>query len=125
MSAGNTAISRNEVISQLQTKSGSFIIVMPGARKLKMVTTILIEAISDEAPSRKIAKMAKSTPGPPCTESGAYIVQPVSTGPLPIPNSFRMKGSTRTIAAGGSSQKPQLLRRGRAMSGAPIISGMR
>jgi len=28
------------------------------------------------------------------------------------------------MAAGGSSQKPQLLRRGRAMSGAPIISGI-
>jgi len=35
-----------------------------------------------------------------------------------------MKGIVSSSAAGGSSQKPQLLRRGRAMSGAPIISGI-
>ena len=41
-----------------------------------------------------------------------------------MPNSARKKGSVSRMAAGGSSQKPQLLMRGSAMSGAPIISGI-
>ena len=36
----------------------------------------------------------------------------------------RVKGRVSRMAAGGSSQKPQLFRRGRAMSGAPIMSGI-
>jgi hypothetical protein len=36
----------------------------------------------------------------------------------------QVKGRVSRMAAGGSSQKPQLLRRGSAMSGAPIISGI-
>ena len=35
-----------------------------------------------------------------------------------------MKGRVSSAAAGGNSQKPQLLMRGRAMSGAPIINGI-
>ncbi len=35
-----------------------------------------------------------------------------------------MNGRVSSVAAGGSSQKPQLLMRGKAMSGAPIINGI-
>jgi hypothetical protein len=70
-STGIVAISRKAVISQPQAKSGSFIIVMPGARRLKMVTMMLIEPRIEEMPRMWIEKMAKSTPMPPCTDSGA------------------------------------------------------
>ena len=70
-STGSVAISRKAVISQPQAKSGSFIMVMPGARMLKMVTMMLIEPMIDEMPRICTARMAKSTPMPPCTESGA------------------------------------------------------
>jgi hypothetical protein len=49
-STGIVAISRKAVISQPQAKSGSFIIVMPGARRLKMVTMMLIEPRIEETP---------------------------------------------------------------------------
>ena len=70
-STGMVAISRKAVISQPQANSGSFIMVMPGARMLKMVTMMLMEPMTEEIPSRWMAKMAKSTPMPPCTDSGA------------------------------------------------------
>ncbi len=69
-STGIVAISRKAVISQPQANSGIFISVMPGARMLKMVTMTLIEPITEEIPSRWTAKIAKSTPMPPCTDSG-------------------------------------------------------
>ena len=41
------------------------------ARRLKMVTMMLIDPMIDETPRIWTAKMAKSTPMPPCTDSGA------------------------------------------------------
>ena len=70
-STGITAISRKAVISQVQTNIGIFINVMPGARRLRMVTTMLIEPMIDEAPRMWIAKIPRSMPGPICTDSGA------------------------------------------------------
>ena len=64
-------------------------------------------------------RMVKSMPIPPCTDSGGYMVQPAA-GPPPGMNSEMISRA----AAGGSSQKLQLFRRGSAMSGAPIISGI-
>ena len=77
----------------------------------------------EDTPSMCTAKMAKSMPQPLCTDSGAYMVQPASTAPGPTPARPRKKGSTSITAAGGRIQKPQLFRRGSAMSGAPIIIG--
>jgi hypothetical protein len=59
------------VINHVQQNKGIFINVMPGARMFKMVTTILIEPIIDDAPIKCIAKMAISIPGPICRVNGA------------------------------------------------------
>ena len=47
---GITMISRNAVISQVQTNMGIFIRVMPGALMLKMVTMMLIAPSTEEIP---------------------------------------------------------------------------
>jgi len=52
-------------------------------------------------------------------ESGAYSVQPTPGAPPGTKND-----STSRVAANGSSQNDQLLRRAKAMSGAPIIIGI-
>ena len=83
----------------------------------------LMDPRIEDTPSMCTAKMAKSMPQPLCTDSGAYMVQPVSTAPGPIPIRPRKKGSTSIRAAGGRIQKPQLFKRGKAMSGAPRIMG--
>ena len=70
-STGITAINRNAVISQVHTKSGIFIIVIPGARMFRMVVMMLIEPMIEEAPMMCSAKIARSMPGPICTVSGA------------------------------------------------------
>ena len=70
-STGITAISRYAVMSQVQTKSGIFISVMPGARMLRMVVTMLIDPMIEDAPMMCSAKMARSMPGPIWVESGA------------------------------------------------------
>jgi len=49
-STGMTAMSRNAVMSQVQTKSGICIQPMPGARKLKMVTMTLMAPMMEEIP---------------------------------------------------------------------------
>ena len=49
-STGMTAINRYAVMSQVQQKSGIFIIVIPGARRLRMVVMMLIEPMIDDAP---------------------------------------------------------------------------
>ena len=48
---------------------GSFF--MPGARMLRMVVMMLIEPMMDDAPMMWIAKIARSIPGPICTDNGA------------------------------------------------------
>jgi hypothetical protein len=69
------------VISQVQQNIGIFISVMPGARMLRMVTMMLIEPMIDDAPMMCMAKIAMSMPGPICTDSGAYSVQPAAVAP--------------------------------------------
>ena len=58
------------MISQVHTNSGIFIRVMPGARMLSRVTMMLIEASTEEMPSRWMAKIRKSMDIPTCTDSG-------------------------------------------------------
>ena len=62
---GITAISKYAVISQVHTNSGIFISVMLGARIFRIVVTILIEPMIDEAPMMWIAKMVMSVDIPP------------------------------------------------------------
>ena len=69
-STGMTAIRRYAVISQVHTKSGIFISVMPGARMLRTVVMMLIEPMIEDAPMMCSAKIARSMPGPIWVESG-------------------------------------------------------
>src|SRR3954468_10876969 len=69
-STGITAISRYAVISQVQQNSGSFISVIPGARRLRMVVMMLIEPMIDDAPMMWMAKIVMSMPMPFWMESG-------------------------------------------------------
>jgi hypothetical protein len=79
----------------------------------RTVTITLMEPRIDDTPSMCTAKMAKSMPQPLCTDSGAYMVQPVSTAPGPMPAMPRKKGRVSITAAGGKIQKPQLFKRGK------------
>ena len=49
---------------------------MPGARMFRIVVMMLIEPMIEDAPMMWSAKIAMSMPGPICTDSGAYSVQP-------------------------------------------------
>ena len=70
-STGITAISRYAVISHVQTNIGIFIIVMPGARRLRIVVMMLIEPMIDDAPMMWTAKIVRSMPMPICIDNGA------------------------------------------------------
>ena len=69
-STGTTRISRKAVTSQVQQNIGMSIRPMPGARMLNRVTMMLIEASTEEMPSRWMAKIRKSIDMPTCSESG-------------------------------------------------------
>ena len=122
---GSDSTSRNAVTSTDQANSGILCSVMPGARMLKMVVMKLMAPRIDEAPARCSARMTKSIAGPGwpvLEESGGYMTQPP-------PNPF-MPGAPSTCIEminsrndDGSSQNEMLFSRGKAMSGAPIISG--
>jgi hypothetical protein len=107
------------VISQVQQNSGMRISVMPGARRLRMVVMMLIEPRIELMPRMCTAKIVRSMPMPICTVSGAYSVQPTPGAPPGVKNE-----RTSSVAANGSSQNDQLLRRAKAMSGAPICIGI-
>ena len=62
--AGNARINRKLTTRVIQVKTGSLIIVMPGALMLMMVVMKLIAPKMDEAPDKCKAKIAKSTEGP-------------------------------------------------------------
>ena len=57
-------------MSQVQTNSGIFISVMPGARMFSMVVMMLIDPMMDEAPRMCTAKIIMSMPIPICTDNG-------------------------------------------------------
>ena len=92
---------------------------MPGALMFRMVTTILMDPMIEEAPIKWIAKIVKSIPGPICTDSGAYRVQPAAVAP---PGA--KKDANNNIAATGIIQKLKLFIRAKAISEAPICSGI-
>ena len=106
-------------MSQVQTKSGIFISVIPGARMFRIVVMMLIDPRIELMPRMCTAKIVRSMPMPICTVSGAYIVQPTPGAPPGMKND-----STSSVAANGSSQNDQLFSRANAMSGAPIIIGI-
>src|SRR3546814_7391680 len=63
--------------------------------------------------------MVKSMPGPICSESGAYMVQPAAWAPPGTKNE-----TVNSVAPTGSSQKLKLFMRAKAMSDAPICKGI-
>ena len=107
------------MINQVQQNMGIFISVMPGARMFKMVTMMLIEPMIEEAPRMCKAKMPASIEGPICRVSGAYSVQPAAGAPPGM-----KKEPTIMSEAGIISQKLKLFMRAKAMSDAPICSGI-
>ena len=62
---GMTAINKKAVINQVQTNSGIFISVMPGARRFRMVAMMLIAPIMDETPMMCTPKMKNVVDGGP------------------------------------------------------------
>lgn len=74
----------------------------------------------DDAPAKCREKIARSTDGPACAiflARGGYTVHPV---PAPFSTAADER---RSIREGGRSQNLMLFNRGKAMSGAPNISG--
>ena len=127
-STGSASSSRKAVTRIDQTNSGMRCSVMPGARMLKIVVMKLIEPMIDEAPARCSEKIAMSIDGPgwpPAWRRKRRIDRPADPGagavdPWPPPTMVEPSSSRK---AGTSSQKLMLFIRGKAMSGAPIISG--
>ncbi len=112
--------SRNAVTRMAQQNSGILCIVIPGARMLRMVAMKLMAPSSDEMPARCSENSEKSVarPGEYCAlSSGGYSVQPA---PVPLPS---VSPSITKMKPMARNQKLMLLRRGNAMSGAPIIIG--
>src|ERR1044072_2230996 len=119
-STGIASSSRYAVINQVHTNIGILSSDMPGARRFMIVTITLIAPMIDEIPSKCTAKIRNGNASPVWSTSGGYIDQPPAGAP-PGRNSVRI----RSPVANGSSQNDQLFNRGSAMSGAPIISGMK
>jgi len=90
---------------------------------LRIFITVVMKLMApriEEAPARCREKMAISTEEPLCAileARGGYTVHPV-----PAPPSTKEDISSN-IRAGGRSQNLMLLSRGKAISGAPSISG--
>ena len=116
---GREAISKNAVITQVQTNNGIFIKVIPGARILNTVAIILIAPIMDEIPKICTVNIKNGKASPNCKTRGGYIVQPPAGPPPFINNVLISKAKPK-----GSIQKLILFIRGNAISGAPIIKGI-
>ena len=112
--------SRSTAVSKtLHTNRGIISAVNPSPRMFIMVVIKLDEPKILLTPAICNEKMAMSTaaPGCPTTDNGGYTVQPV---PAPLSTSPE---TNINISDGGNSQKLILFSRGKAISGALIISG--
>ena len=85
-----------------------------------MIVTRKFSAVAiDEAPANCTPIVKNCWPSGVSVESGAYAVQPVANDP---PGAKKL--ASIITPAVGSSQNESAFRRGNAMSGAPIISGI-
>jgi len=118
-STGRERSKRKPVSRTDQGKRDMISRVRPEPRMLAIVVIKLMEPRMEETPAKCSEKIPKSTEEPVCPieERGGYKVQPV-----PMPESKREEKSKRE-REGGRSQKDKLFRRGKAMSGEPIIRG--
>src|SRR5690606_3080672 len=117
---GSDKTKRNAVTKTDQTNKGIFSIPIPGARIFKIVVIKLIAPKIEDAPDKCKLKIAKSTAGPECACTllkGGYIVHPV-----PGPDSTKIEATNKNNE-GGNNQNEILFNLGKAISGAPIITG--
>src|SRR4029078_13470384 len=91
---------------------------MPGARIVMIVTRKLSAVAIDDAPANCTPIVKNSWPSAHASDSGAYAVHPVANEPPGAKND-----SSIIVPATGSIQYDSAVRRGNAMSGAPIMSG--
>ena len=115
-SAGAASRPRNDVRNTPQTKIGSRVNRMPGARSVITVTIMFSPESMIERPMRLKAIRYESMPSTFWSARGAYPVHPVVNPP-------RNTVERRISPAGGSSQKVSASRRGNAMLRAPIMIG--
>lgn len=102
------------------TNSGSRSIVIPTLRILITVVMKFTAPRIDETPAKCKEKIPKSTEAPAWAipaAKGGYTVHPVPTPLSTIPL------ESRSVKEGGNSQNLILFIRGKAISGAPNISG--
>src|SRR5215204_7353930 len=107
-----------EVEKFAHTSSGMRQNDMPGARMVMMVTRKFSAVAIEEAPANCTPIVKNIWPIGTSVESGAYAVQPVANEPPGARNDAAI-----IVPAIGGSQNDSALRRGNAMSGAPIMSG--
>src|SRR3954469_84943 len=91
---------------------------MPGARMVMMVTRKFSAVAILDAPANWTAMVKNICPSGAVVLSGAYAVQPEANEPPGAKNDASI-----STPAHGSSQNESAFKRGKAMSGAPIISG--
>lgn len=117
---GRDRRSKIAVIKTDHTNKGIRSNDIPGDRILIIVVIKLIAPKIEEIPAKWREKIAISTEAPECEildESGGYTVQPV---PAPLSTKEELINKNKE---GGNNQKLKLFIRGKAMSGAPNISG--
>ena len=121
VSSGKIISTMAEAVKTPQQKTGMRNIVMPGARRVKMVVIMLMAEAMVPTPVAPTPTIHISAPMPGvCTPSasGMYMVQPKSAAPPGV-----IKPSSMTIPPSRVTQKPKAFRRGKATSGAPIWRG--
>src|SRR5918912_3582403 len=106
----------SEVEKFAHTSSGSRQNDMPGARMVMIVTRKFSAVAIDDAPANCTPIVKNTCPSGAVTDSGAYAVQPLANDPPGAKND-----SSIMIPPSGSIQYDSALRRGNAMSGAPIM----
>ena len=109
----------SEVAKFAHTSSGMRKKLIPGARIVMIVTRKLSAVMIEEAPANCTPIEKNVCPIGALVDSGAYAVQPSANAP---PGARKL--ASIITPATGSSQKDSAFRRGKAMSGAPIISGI-
>merc|ERR1719420_1051324 len=119
-STGRDRSSKIAVIKTAQGNKGIRSINIPNVRRLRIVVIKFTAPNKDEIPAKCKLKIVKSTEAPPWNINelrGGYTVQPV-----PAPVSTR-DPTRRRNKAGTNSQYLILFKRGKAISGDPIING--
>ena len=109
-----------------QAKSGTLCSVMPGARMFRKVVIMLIAPRIDEAPDRCTAKIARSIDIAGLGGRERRIEHPAhARARLAVAARREDRGDGERGARDDRASSERLFIRGKAMSGAPICSGMK